>query len=102
MSEGLSSFCFSQDDGLNELILSIEHCGEMAPETPHLSYCGSHPSVMRDIDLLADEFMLNDSSNETGCMDEESPSYGIVRMRVKRKISKKKGQNVRFHGKVSL
>jgi hypothetical protein len=57
---------------------------------------------MIDMNSTIDEFILYESSHETECMDGEALADRRARMRVKRKISKRKGQNYGFRGKASV
>jgi hypothetical protein len=68
MAEGFSSSTYSQQDSFEELILSLEHCAEMTPETPKLTFRDNQLSSA-EFCGMSDGFMLNECSEE--CMQVE-------------------------------
>lgn len=101
MAERFSSSSCSQQDSFEELTLSFEHCVEMTPETPKLSYRDNQLSLV-EMTELSDGFMLNECEMAGMGMEEEQTSENASRLRVKRKIVKRRSQNGRQSGKVSL
>lgn len=98
MTEAFSFSSSVSSNELMELILSFEHCVELTPETPKLSYQSADLSHI-EAEMLDGEFMLSESS---GYPDDDDHPAAQQSRRVKRRITKRKDQKARAHGKVSL
>lgn len=101
MTETFSCGSSSQDELMQELILSMEHCADMTPETPRLSFQAEEPSFDNSV-MDIEDFVLSEDVEQQGQDQAGDMSIDGQKRRVGKRIVKRKKQNIRQKGKVSL